>query len=698
LYHVLTPTGKTESQLNDINTTLGTSPLPSIIINRNDFVSNIQAITGVWGTEQNTLLTNLLTSTAPTTLTEQLTEYVNGILYQLLTPTTKIESELNTIVTTLETDPLPDVGPDRTTFIDGLVAETNVWGASQLTLLNDLRTTTPANHINRLIQYVKGILYELLTGTTKTESELNDINTTLATDPIPSIVVNRNEFVSNLEAITGVWGASQESLLNDLRTTTPANHIDRLIQYVKGVLYAVVTPTTKIESELNAINATLATDPLPPIVVNRNEFVSNLEAITDLWGASQEGLLNDLRTTTPTGHIDRLIEYVNGVSSTIVAGYVDRTAVVIQGIVDLLGDTLPSIIINRNDFVSNLEAIQNLWGADQLTLLNDLRTSDTSPTLITYVTAIRTTRIALNDESLDTTNRGVLINTLLEFLMWGSTQRTLLDVEFRVVGSQNHGAIVDGIVTYLGGLRTLATTYYNPSTGLGLLTTLLNTADGALHTTIVGLLQLAADTVWDGYFFRLLEELKNASIVAGTETTHISQLQDYVNITFFTAGLNRNIVFLLTQPTVRYPPSVFNKWARGKKHVPLMYSKQNKTTLECDGETIINETTGNNLFLSTSLSNIYHKRSPVFRNINMYSFALHPGELEPSGHMNFSAVKDARVTMNLEYDGSQGTFDFDDNFIEVLGIPQIDFPKQVIIIAKSYNMMIIRNGKAKVLF
>tara|TARA_B110000305_G_C19269634_1_gene553775 strand:- start:480 stop:728 length:249 start_codon:yes stop_codon:yes gene_type:complete len=82
----------------------------------------------------------------------------------------------------------------------------------------------------------------------------------------------------------------------------------------------------------------------------------------------------------------------------------------------------------------------------------------------------------------------------------------------------------------------------------------------------------------------------------------------------------------------------------------------------------------------------------------MYSFALHPGELEPSGHMNFSAVKDARVTMNLEYDGSQGTFDFDDNFIEVLGIPQIDFPKQVIIIAKSYNMMIIRNGKAKVLF
>src|SRR6056300_1501213 len=688
---------KTTGELNTINTTLNTNPLPSIIINRNDYVSNLEAETGVWGSEQNTLLTNLRTSTTPSTLTEQLTEYINGILYQLLTPTTQIESNLNTIITTLETDPLPDVGPDRTTFIDGLVAETNVWGADQLTLLNDLRTTTPDNHINRLIQYVKGILYELLTGTTKTESELNDINTTLAEDPIPAIIENRNEFVSNLEAITGVWGVSQESLLNDLRTTTPANHIDRLIQYVKGVLYAVVTPTTKIESELNDIN-TLLGGTIPSIFINRNDFVSNLEAITGLWEAGQLTLLNDLRTTTPTGHIDRLIEYVNGVISTLAAGYVDRTTVALQGIITLLGGAIPSIFINRNDFVSNLEAIQNIWGADQLTLLNDLRTSDTSPTLITYVTAIRDTIIALDSDSPDTTNRGVLVDTLLGFLMWGATQRTLINVEFRVVESQDHAAIIDGLVTYLSGLRTLATTYYNPTTGLGLLTTLLNTTDPALHTTIVGLLQQSADTVWDGYFFRLLEELKDPAIAVDTEATHISELQEYVNITFFTAALSRDLVFLLTQPTVKYPPTVFNKWARGKKHVPLMYSKQNKTTLECDGETIINETTGNNLFLSTSLSNIHHKRSPVFRNINMYSFALHPGELEPSGHMNFSGVKDARVTMDLEYNGSQGTFDFNDNYIEVLGIPQIDFPKQVIIIAKSYNILIIRNGKAKVLF
>jgi len=82
----------------------------------------------------------------------------------------------------------------------------------------------------------------------------------------------------------------------------------------------------------------------------------------------------------------------------------------------------------------------------------------------------------------------------------------------------------------------------------------------------------------------------------------------------------------------------------------------------------------------------------------MYSFALYPNELRPSGHLNFSTIKDAYVKMDLEYDGAHGTFDFDDNYIELFGIPPIYFPKQVIIIAKSYNMMIIRDGMAKIRF
>jgi len=104
------------------------------------------------------------------------------------------------------------------------------------------------------------------------------------------------------------------------------------------------------------------------------------------------------------------------------------------------------------------------------------------------------------------------------------------------------------------------------------------------------------------------------------------------------------------------------------------------------------------MFLSASLPNLYHKRSPNFRNINMYSFALHPDELRPSGHLNFSTVKDAYVSVELEYDGRHGTFDFDDNYISLFKIDPIYFPKQFIIIAKSYNMMIIRNGRAHIQF
>src|SRR5210317_633552 len=501
---------KTTGELNTINTTLSTNPLPTITENRNEFVSNLESITGVWGSEQEVLLDDLRSSITPTTLTEQLTEYINGTLYHVLTPTSKTGVELQAIITTLETDPTPSILINRNDYVSNLEAETGVWGSEQEVLLDELRTsTTPSTLTEQLTEYINVILYQLLTPTTQSESNLNTIITTLETDPLPDVGPDRTTFIDGLVAETNVWGDDQLTLLNDLRTTTPDNHINRLIQYVKGILYELLTGTTKTESELNTINTTLAEDPLPPIVENRNEFISNLEAITGLWEAGQLTLLNDLRTTTPTGHIDRLVEYVNGVLSTLAAGYVDRTTAVLQGIIDLLGDPLPSIFINRNDFVSNLEAIQNLWGADQLTLLNDLRTTDTSVTLTTYVTAIRDTIIALNSDSPDTTNRGVLVNTLLGFLMWGATQRTLINVEFRVVGSQDHAAIINGLVTYLGGLRTLALTYHNPSTGLGLLTTLLNTNDGALHTTIVGLLDQAADTVWDGYFFRLLEELKN---------------------------------------------------------------------------------------------------------------------------------------------------------------------------------------------
>src|SRR6056300_1456162 len=362
---------KTVGELNTINTTLNTNPLPSIIINRNDYVSNLEAETGVWGSEQNTLLTNLRTSTTPSTLTEQLTEYINGILYQSLTPTTKIESELNTIITTLETDPTPSIIINRNDYVSNLEAETGVWGSEQNTILTDLRTSeTPTTLTEQLTEYINGILYQLLTPTTQSESNLNTIITTLETDPLPDVGPDRTTFIDGLVAESNVWGASQLTLLNDLRTTTPDNHINRLIQYVKGILYELLTGTTKTESELNAINTTLAQDPIPAIVVNRNEFISNLEAITGVWGVSQESLLNDLRTTTPVNHINRLIQYVYGILYTLSVGYVAKTNVELQAIITTLEThPLPPIVVNRNEFVSNLEVITGLWGVSQESLL-----------------------------------------------------------------------------------------------------------------------------------------------------------------------------------------------------------------------------------------------------------------------------------------------------------------------------------------
>jgi hypothetical protein len=283
---------KTTGELNTINTTLSTNPLPTITENRNEFVSNLESITGVWGSEQEVILDDLRSSITPTTLTEQLTEYINGTLYHVLTPTTQSESNLNTIITTLETDPTPSILINRNDYVSNLEAETGVWGSEQEVLLDDLRTSeTPTTLTEQLTEYINGILYQLLTPTTQSESNLNTIITTLETDPLPDVGPDRTTFIDGLVAETNVWGASQLTLLDDLRTTTPDNHINRLIQYVKGILYELLTGTTKTESELNAINTTLAEDPIPAIIENRNEFISNLEAETGVWGSEQESFI-----------------------------------------------------------------------------------------------------------------------------------------------------------------------------------------------------------------------------------------------------------------------------------------------------------------------------------------------------------------------------------------------------------------------
>ena len=139
----------------------------------------------------------------------------------------------------------------------------------------------------------------------------------------------------------------------------------------------------------------------------------------------------------------------------------------------------------------------------------------------------------------------------------------------------------------------------------------------------------------------------------------------------------------------------FQSWQRsiyGKKPVPHMYTQQKLVTLKCDGISILNETTGSSIFTSVTIPNMYYKRSPSTRNISTYSFALQPGQLEPSGHLDFSLIKDAKLTMELPTDGSH------QDSTNPNGVGPIYFRKRVIILAKSYNVIHIDDGIGKILF
>jgi hypothetical protein len=264
-----------------------TDPLPSILENRNEFVSNLVAETGLWGSSQLTLLEELRSDT-PTGYIDRLTEYVKGVLSTLAVGyVDKTVGELNTINTTLNTNPLPSIIINRNDYVSNLEAETGVWGSEQNTLLTNLRTsTTPSTLTEQLTEYINGTLSTIPTPTTKTDVELQAIITTLETDPTPSIVINRNDYVSNLEAETGVWGSEQNTLLTSLRTsTTPTTLTEQLTEYINGILYQLLTPTTKIESELNTIITTLETDPLPDVGPDRTTFIDGLVAETNVWGA-----------------------------------------------------------------------------------------------------------------------------------------------------------------------------------------------------------------------------------------------------------------------------------------------------------------------------------------------------------------------------------------------------------------------------
>ena len=103
--------------------------------------------------------------------------------------------------------------------------------------------------------------------------------------------------------------------------------------------------------------------------------------------------------------------------------------------------------------------------------------------------------------------------------------------------------------------------------------------------------------------------------------------------------------------------------------------------LEFDGETILDEVTGNIVHLRAIQPAKHHSRTTVYRRFYMYSFALEPESIQPSGQLNFSYVKNqiARV----------GLFNYPVN---------TDKQKQLRVYAQSYNILRVENGICTLLF
>ena len=547
-----------------------------------------------------------------------------------------------------------------------------------------------------------------------TETEffyLNALRTpSVITDPIyinllktsptaPAIMTGYTQFDQN-NVIDGIitetiWGSYYFNL-NDLRQIEPGSLGQSTVISQLGA-YIGALPSY-LGYIIDGVDTTL--DTLPGTSELRTPIIESLLSLQNIWQQSQIDTLNALKI--PSGsdaiYIAQIKGYINGVVS------------VYDNAVTLLSYT-------NKILASEVDTLKTYvyWGADQLSVLTqleflvDVRGPSGEVTdaevyfkniLDLYTKGIRF-YWNLAKEGIDATassiatvsnsvERGILIGLLLNFPIWGTDQLTLLN-ELRTVDSKNHIDAIDAITSYLDMVYL---TIYNPSVPSGLLIDIQNPTTTSTDLQDTDLKK----AVWGGYFYYLLEALQNPAITTGTEGGIIAKLSTHVNISSSSESRTNNLNFLIRQLLVTYPEIIFNKWVRAKKNVPLMYSKQKYVTLKCDGIKILDEKTGSNTFLSASLPNLYHKRSPNFRNINMYSFALHPQDLLPSGHLNFSTVKNADVYMELEYDGVHGTFDFDDNYISLFGINPIYFPKQVIIIAKSYNTMIIRNGEVRIIF
>lgn len=125
-------------------------------------------------------------------------------------------------------------------------------------------------------------------------------------------------------------------------------------------------------------------------------------------------------------------------------------------------------------------------------------------------------------------------------------------------------------------------------------------------------------------------------------------------------------------------------------------------SLSIDGEEVISKTVGKPQFLRAIQSSIHHNRVPMTRKVYMYSFALKPEDWRPSGHIDFTRIKNQILDITL-YSS--------DAFLSKVNVPGsinnpptsqgvewTTFPRNIRVYAKSYNILRVKDGMAQKLF
>lgn len=110
----------------------------------------------------------------------------------------------------------------------------------------------------------------------------------------------------------------------------------------------------------------------------------------------------------------------------------------------------------------------------------------------------------------------------------------------------------------------------------------------------------------------------------------------------------------------------------------ILYENLDYLKLRLDDQDIITRDTGNPIFLKAIQAAIHHSKTQLIRRFYSYSFALQPEEWFPTGHVNFSLVKDQILNLSLT--------------------PCPDFKRQIRVYALSYNILRISGGTAQTIF